>query len=205
MQHDSVAIPLILTPGSQVPLKNFQQVSNELKTTQKVKEEQKDEINRLLYDLTDYEITDKGLFVSFESEKEVIYMLTSASLQQTIFKTIGDKGLRRGKSPSQTVPYFVSSLLVDQYTQNQLLTKLFSLDENLNLFQLKDLIRNSYKIAIFAETEQRLAKQAIELKTMITHKYYKFFLKLVAISIDGFKSDRYHRKINDIAVTIEGC
>lgn len=100
MQHDSVAIPLMLTPGSQVPLKNFQQVSNESKTTQKVKEEQKDEINRLLYDLTDYEITDKGLFVSFESEKEVIYMLTSASLQQTIFKTIGDKGLRRGKSPS---------------------------------------------------------------------------------------------------------
>ncbi len=50
-----------------------------------------------------------------------------------------------------------------------------------------------------------MAKQAIELKTMITHKYYKFFLKLVAISIDGFKSDRYHRKINDIAVTIEGC
>jgi hypothetical protein len=73
------------------------------------------------------------------------------------------------------------------------------------LFQLKDLIRFSYKIACFAETEQRLARQVIELKTMITHKYYKFFLKLVAISIDGFKSDRYHRKINDIAVTIEGC
>jgi hypothetical protein len=65
-----------------------------------LKEEQKDEINRLLYDLTDYEITDKGFFVTFESEKEVIYMIGSANLQQTIFKIVGDKGLRRGNSPS---------------------------------------------------------------------------------------------------------
>jgi len=70
------------------------------------------------------------------------------------------------------------------------------------LFKLKDLIRHSYKIACFADTEHRLARQAFELKTMITHKYYKFFLKLVAISIDGFKSDRYLRKINDISMAI---
>lgn len=130
-------------------------------------------------------------------------MLNSARLQQMIFELVGDKGLQRGKNPKKTVPYFVSSLLVDQYTTNQLLSKVFNLNEDLNLFKLKDLIRHSYKIACFADLEQGLARQAFELKTMITHKYYKFFLKLVSISIDGFKSDRYLKKINDIAQTIQ--
>lgn len=42
-------------------------------------------------------------------------------------------------------------------------------------------------------------------RQLIYEQYYSFYLKLVAISIDGFKSDRYEGKIKDMVENISNA
>lgn len=88
-------------------------------------------------------------------------------------------------------------------TGKNMLDKLFNLNQNFNLLNLKEIIRTSARIANFVNKEHKLMKTHFELKKQIIEKYYRFFINLVSISIDGFKSDRYQRKISDMEQNIE--
>lgn len=67
---------------------------------------------------------------------------------------------------------------------------------------LKSIIRDSYALANFAKVEHDLLSEQWQSDWLILKKHYTLMMKLIAISIDGFKSDRYVNKIQDISDTI---
>ena len=87
-------------------------------------------------------------------------------------------------------------------TNEHVLKRLFALAQDTDLLGLKDIIRDSYQLANFARVEHDLITEQNVCDWLIFNKHYTLMMKLVAISIDGFKSDRYMNKISDITETI---
>lgn len=131
---------------------------------------------------------------------EVQYLVTNCETQCYLFKAAGEKSLLRSSDVS--LPFFVDSRLVDDMTDQHVLKRLFALAQDTDLLGLKDIIRDSYQLANFARVEHDLITEQTVCDWLVFNKHYTLMMKLVAISIDGFKSDRYMNKISDITETI---
>ena len=77
------------------------------------------------------------------------------------------------------------------------------MDPATDLLQLKSEIRESYLLAHFASAEHLMIQKQHSSDLLIFSKHFSLMVKLIAISIDGFKSDRYQTKISDINETID--
>lgn len=80
---------------------------------------------------------------------------------------------------------------------------MFNLDENTDLLNIKEIIKDHYLLANFAQQEHELTTKQIQSKWLLYNKHYTYLIKLITISIDGFKSDRYINKIKDMTENIE--
>jgi glutaredoxin 2 len=101
-----------------------------------------------------------------------------------------------------TAPYLVPSQTVDQLTSCQVYPRLFSLPQETDLLGLKERIRESYLLAHFAGEEHGRSLTQNQSEWLLVKKHFMLMTKLTAISIDGFKSERYIKKISDISETI---
>jgi len=80
---------------------------------------------------------------------------------------------------------------------------MYTLDENTDLLTIREIIKDHYLLANFSQQEHDLTAKYISNKWLLYNKHYTYLMKLITISIDGFKSDRYINKIKDMTENIE--
>ena len=80
---------------------------------------------------------------------------------------------------------------------------MYNLDVKTDLLNIKEIIKDRYLLANFAQQEHELNAKQIQSKWLLYNKHYTYLIKLITISIDGFKSDRYINKIKDMTENIE--
>ena len=71
------------------------------------------------------------------------------------------------------------------------------------MISLKQLVGNSYTLCNFAAQEAMWEAQQAERRCQIHYKYLTMFLKMCAISIDGYQRDRYMIKIKEMTEEVE--
>ena len=127
-----------------------------------------------------------------------------------------------GKKLDMKRPYFVSGYEVESASGGKLYQKLFELkgagkgpdgteydsdDESgaggLDLLSLKEIVRESYHLCNFAAKATIWEASQARRRQELQKKYLTLFLKMCAISIDGYKRDRYMLKIKDMAANVE--
>ena len=111
-------------------------------------------------------------------------------------------------------PYLISGYEVDNAADNKLFCKLFALGQQqgndkddggdgLDLLTLKQVVRDSYHMCNFSAQEIMWEVAQSERKAQLQYKYLTMFLKMCAISIDGYQRDRYMIKIKEMTDDVE--
>ena len=106
----------------------------------------------------------------------------------------------------RTSPYFISGYEVEKASHGQLQQIMTAVNEDgdeLDLISLKELIRASYSLQNFAAREIEWQSIITNRQTEIQKKFFVIFTKFCAISIDGYKRDRYMLKIQDMTEKVE--
>ena len=107
-------------------------------------------------------------------------------------------------------PFLVSGYEADSAAENKLFPMLFTLgdqvgDESggLDLLTMKQVVRDSYHLCNY--NAQEIAWEAVqaERRSKLQTKYLTMFLKMCAISIDGYQRDRYMIKIKEMTDEVE--
>ena len=94
---------------------------------------------------------------------------------------------------------------------SKLFPKLFALGDQsiedtsggLDLLTLKQVVRDSYHLCNFAAQEVMWETVQAERRSKLQNKYLTMFLKMCAISIDGYQRDRYMIKIKEMTDDVE--
>lgn len=91
-------------------------------------------------------------------------------------------------------PYLVSGYEVNNAADSKLFPKLFALgdqsaqdtSDGLDLLSLKKVVRDSYHLCNFAAQEVMWEAAQASRRSKLQNKYLTIFLKMCAISIDGY-------------------
>ncbi len=145
-----------------------------------------------------YDLTDEGCFVTFKSPAEAIALVQNLHFQQLLYKLNNDQGINATQKKKMTLPYLVSCELAKNILDGNLISKLFDLPETTDYLQIKEILRDGYLYTNFCQTEHDLCSEQMQVRWMLYKKHFKLFMMIIAISIDGFKTDRYMTKIKDM-------
>ena len=115
------------------------------------------------------------------------------------------------KDVAMKKPYLISGYEVNNASDSKLFPKLFALGDQsiedtsggLDLLTLKQVVRDSYHLCNFAAQEVMWETVQAERRSKLQNKYLTMFLKICAISIDGYQRDRYMIKIKEMTDDVE--
>jgi len=171
-----------------------------------------------------YKLSNPGFFATFENQAEVYELLIHEEIHKVLFWLCRDNSFN-DESDSSSVqgsskrsdavmkkPLLVSSFEVHSASNQKLFSKLFALSEDpnaeegrdgLDLLTIKKVVGNSYTLCNFAAQEAKWEVAQQERRSQLQYKYLTMFLKMCAISIDGYQRDRYMSKIKEMTDDVE--
>lgn len=159
-----------------------------------------------------FELSNPGFIMTFESQAEVTQLLEQEDISDLIYQSVRDQGFSEATSPrvllknERAAPYFISGFEVNKLSENGLQPLLMQINpdgKDLDLIQLKQLTRSTMTLYEFATLESEMESTALSRQVELAKKYHVLFRKVIAVSIDGFKRDRYMIKINDITKKVD--